>query len=337
MSFIESRSQIKIGVVPTHFKFVGCLLPDDEGKMPRAEDGQTLVVSKMKPIVELSPAKLDVVQLSLFPGVIDSDIDEMVVGLRQLGLEVHFILMSGGEFDPMNPDDESGVVDSFLPSIEAAKRLGIETICSTSIENWMQQGAQRKEGSDFEAAVDQNVAVHMRIHDEGKISESSIKSWHIEFLRDVEFQTFTDLGRVWSFVQRVNVAAGKSFFKTMIDAAHCGDSRLSMDQNIELIQQIASADGLGTLHASAKTTRGCLTTDDGWIGALLAACVKTGKLEYAVAEMFHHEDPALESLRSLVPGHGVDTTDGRTYDQTLLDGIEDLSRRLNNLAARNFG
>lgn len=337
MSVIESRSHVKLGVVPTHFKFVGCLLPDEQGKMPRGDDGQMLVVSRMKPLVEQSPAKIDVVQISLFPGVVDADIDEMVVGLRALGLEVHFILMSGGDFDPMNPADESGVVDSLLPSIEATKRLGIETVCSTSIEKWMQPAGQRKDGAEFEAAIDQNVAVHMRIHDEGKIAESSIKSWHIEFLRDGEFQTFTDLGRVWKFVQRANEAAGRPFFKTMVDAAHCGDSRLSLDQNIELIQQIGAADGLGTFHASAKTTRGCLTTDDGWIGALLTACVETGQLKYAIGEIFHHQDPALEALRSLVPGHGVDTTDGRTYDQMLLDGIEVLARRLNNLAARNIG
>jgi hypothetical protein len=337
MTAIESRSPVKLGVVPTHFKFVGCLLPDEHGRMIRDDDGQIAVVSRMKPIMEASRAKIEVVQISLFPGVVDSDIDEMVNGLRELGLEVHFILMSGGEFDPMNPADENGVVDSFLPSLAATARLGIETVCSTSIENWMQPAATRKEGKEFEAAIDQNIAVHLRLIKEAKIEESSIKSWHIEFLRDVEFQTFTDLGRVWQFVQKANLAAGHRFFKTMVDAAHCGDSRLSIPENIDLISQIGEADGLGTFHASAKTTRGCLSTDDGWIGALLTACVATGKLEYAIGELFHHDDPGLEALRNAVPGHGIDTTDGRTYDQTLIDGMETLARRLNNLAARSVG
>jgi len=89
-------------------------------------------------------------------------------------------------------------------------------------------------------------------------------------------------------------------------------------------------------HASAKTTRGCLTTDDGWISALLAACAKTGKLETVFVEAFHHEDEALVGLRTADPGHGVDTLDGRSYDQLVVDGLADVGRRLNNFVARGF-
>ena len=120
----------------------------------------------------------------------------------------------------------------------------------------------------------------------------------------------------------------------MIDAAHCGDSDLSISENEAVIKDLAKADALGIFHASAKTTRGCLSTDDGWISALLTACAETGKLEHVFIELFHHEDAALEPLRKLVKGHGVDTTDGRTYDRTVVDGIIDVTRRLNNLKAR---
>ncbi len=87
-------------------------------------------------------------------------------------------------------------------------------------------------------------------------------------------------------------------------------------------------------HASAPTTRGCLTTDDGWIGNLLSACAATGKLEVVLVELFHHEDAALEGLRTADPRHGVDTTDGRTYRETVHDGLADVARRLNNLVTR---
>lgn len=99
---------------------------------------------------------------------------------------------------------------------------------------------------------------------------------------------------------------------------------------------MAEAGELGMFHASSKTTRGCLTTDDGWIGALMAACAKTGKLEYVFVELFHHEDPALEGLRQLDSGHGIDTTDGRSYSDTVLDGVENVAHRLNNLVARGM-
>ena len=79
----------------------------------------------------------------------------------------------------------------------------------------------------------------------------------------------------------------------MIDAAHCGDSDLSIAENEKVIKDLSKTDALGIFHASAKTTRGCLSTDDGWIGALLAAYAPTGKLKHVFVELFHHQDPAL--------------------------------------------
>ena len=72
------------------------------------------------------------------------------------------------------------------------------------------------------------------------------------------------------------------------------------------------------------------------IGALLSAAARTGKLEIVFVEVFHHEDAALEGLRNLDSGHGIDTTDGRDYDQVVLDGLADVARRLNNLVARKM-
>ena len=89
-------------------------------------------------------------------------------------------------------------------------------------------------------------------------------------------------------------------------------------------------------HASAKTTRGCLSTDDGWVGNLLTACAATGKLEIVLVELFHHEDPALAGLREADPRHGIDTTDGRTYTEAVCDSLESVARRLNNLVNRGI-
>ena len=46
------------------------------------------------------------------------------------------------------------------------------------------------------------------------------------------------------------------------------------------------------------------------------------------------EDPACEALRNLDPGHGIDTTDGRSYSQAVADGLGDTARRLNDLVNR---
>lgn len=335
MNPIKLKSNVRLGVVPTHLKFVGGLVPDENGKIPRDEHGNLIVVANLKELTQRSRVQISCVQLPYFPGLDESDVAEMVSGFKELGLEVQFILMVGGA-DPMNPADEDKVIEMLIGGLQAAKTHGIEHVSSTSVEAWMQPGATGKQGSEFDAAVEQNVIVHTRAAREFGIAGSGIKAWHIEFLRGGEFQTFTDVGKIWTFVRRANEEFGQPFFKVMIDAAHCGDSVLTIPENEKLIDEIAGAGALGIFHASAKTTRGCLSTDDGWIGALLTACARTGCLEMAFVELFHHQDPALEALRALDPGHGIDTTDGRTYNEAVLDGLVDVGRRLNNLQTRGI-
>lgn len=332
---IPLKTNVELGVVPTHIQFVGGLAPDAAGRLPRGEDGRLLVVAEMEALSALSPAKIRSAQVTVFPGVHEGDADELVLGLRDLGLEVHLILMVGGA-DPMDPADEDKVVAMLVDGIEIAKRHRIAQVASTSIEQWMQPGAAPKTGEAFAAAVAQNVRVHCRAYREAAIEGSSVKHWHIEFLRRGEFQTFNDLRKGWEFVKAANAELGRKFFKIMVDAAHCGDSGLSLAENEALVAEIAGADEMGMFHASAKTTRGCLGTDDGWIGALLAAAARTGKLEHVFVEIFHHEDAALEGLRRLDPGHGLDTRDGRSYRETVVDGLVDVARRLNNLVVRGL-
>ena len=72
--------------------------------------------------------------------------------------------------------------------------------------------------------------------------------------------------------------------------------------------------------------------DEGWIADLLTAFAATAKLELVLVELFHHEDPAMEGLRAAGVGHGVDTTNGRTYSETVCDGLEIVANKLNELA-----
>jgi hypothetical protein len=248
---------------------------------------------------------------------------------------VDFVLMVGG-VNPMNPADEEAVLAQLLPSLKAAVAHGTRHVSSTSIEEWMSANETRREGADFEAAIAQNVKLHLRAYEEAGLAGSSVESWNIEFLRPGEFKTFTSLDRGWAFISAANKALGKPFFKLLVDAAHCGDSGLPIAENEALIAKIAAAGELGVFHASAKTTRGCLSSDDGWIAVLLTAMAKTGKLKHVYVEMFDHEDAGLEMLRNLVPGHGVDTRDGRNYTEVMADGLADIAHRLNNLAARGI-
>ncbi|MEM7384594.1 MAG: hypothetical protein AAF514_06580 [Verrucomicrobiota bacterium] len=331
MATLENQSRVELGVVPTHIKFVGGLAPDELGKLPRGDDGKLLVIGEMAGLIAASPVKIDAAQVPFFAGADAGDVEEMMTGLKDLGLNVHLIMMVGGA-DPMNPADEDKVAEMLVGGLEVAKEYGVANVSSTSIEEWMQ--GEPKTGAAFDAAVEQVGNVHARAYREAGLADSCVQAWHIEFLRGGEFQTFTSAAKAWAAVQSMNAQAGAPFFKVMVDAAHCGDSDLTIPENEAVIEEMAKAGGLGIFHASAKTTRGCLSTDDGWIGALLAAYAKSGQLSTMFVEVFHHEDPALQALRDLDPGHGIDTTNGRTYRETVVDGLVDVTRRLNNLVAR---
>ena len=333
-STITLKSDVILGVVPTHIKFVGGLVPDDDGKLPRDDHGTLIVVSEMAHLCQASPVKIGAVQISTFPGVAASDTDDMISGLRELDLEIHTIMMVGGA-NPLNPADEDKVVELLSDGINTAKKYGITNVASTSFEEWM-SGAPAKEGAEYDAAVEQLAKVHARVYNDCNIADSCIEHWHLEFLRGIEFATFTNIPKAWKVIERANQIVGSKFFLLMVDAAHCGDSGLTIPENESAIAELAAANEMGLFHASAKTTRGCLTTDDGWIGALLASAAKTGQLKHAFVELFHHEDVALETLREAVDGHGVDTTDGRSYSEVVIDGLVDVGRRLNNLKARGL-
>jgi hypothetical protein len=332
---ITLKPSIGLGVVPTHLRFVGCLVPDEAGRYPRDESGEIKVVSGMRELCAASRVPMNCVQISVFPGCDDGDVDEMIEKLRALGLDVDLIMMLGG-VDPKNPADEDSVVAQLLPSVKAAMKHGIKTVSSTSIDVWMAPEGSGLSGAALDAAIAQNVKAHLRIIEEAGLLDSCVTSWHIEFLRPGEFQTFTNINRGRALVQAANAALGKKFFKLIVDAAHCGNSGLSIDENIATIRSLGESGELGAFHATPPTTRGCLSTDDGWIGALLTAAAGTGKLEKVYVEMFHHEDAALQPLRDLEPGFGLDTRDGRSYTETMADGLADIARRLNNLQARGI-
>jgi hypothetical protein len=329
---ITLKADIELGVCPTHVKFVGGLVPGDDGKFPRDAAGEIIAISEMRSLMEKSPVAIDSVQVPLFAGADAGDLEALFAGLKGLGLQVHVILMVGGA-DPMNPADEDAVVEQLVGGLLAAKQFGATQVSSTSFEEWL-SGKPRKEGAEFDAAVEQVIKVHKRAYEEAELDGSSVEMWHLEFLRGTEFATFTDSGRAWKVAKGLNDLIGKKFFKLLVDAAHCGDGPLSLEENVELIEKIAESGEFGMFHASAKTTRGCLSTDDGWIASLLAASAKTGELTQVIVELFHHEDDALAPMREAIEGHGVNTLDGRSYTDTVVDGLEDVARRINNLVAR---
>lgn len=335
MAKITLKPNIEFGVVPTHIKFVGGLVPDENGCLPRGDDGRLLSVAELVTLKEVAPVDINAAQVPLFPGVQESDTADLLESIKHAGMTPHVIMMVAGG-NPMDPADEDTVAPMLVAGLKAAQEFGVENVSSTSIEEWMKPGAKKLTGAAYDAAVAQNIKLHARVVREAQAIGSVVKAWHIEFLRGIEFETFNDVGKCWEIVKGLNQELGQPFFKVLVDAAHCGDSDLSMQENAAIIKEMADSGGFSLFHASAKTTRGCLSTDDGWVGNLLAASAATGKLETVFVELFHHEDPALEGLRKADPRHGIDTTDGRSYTEAVCDGLADVARRLNNLVARGI-
>jgi len=316
---VTTTDQVRLGVCPAHFQFATTLVPDAEGKMPRNPDGELRVLARLKTFQKNSPIKLSVIPIFVFSGTQEDDVREVLKGIQELGLAPETILMISGA-DPMSPEDEDRFVEICVGILNLAKEAGIQAVSSTTFEQWMDP-APEKTGEAYEAAVAQLVKGHQRVYEEADLANSSIQSWNIEFLRPVEFSTFTNIQRSWDVVKKLNESIQTNFFRVLVDASHCGDSGLSVEENRVAIREIASAGALGAFHASSKTTRGCLTSDEGWINALLTTCLETGKLDTVIVEAFDHTDEGLQPLRDAVAGHGVDTTQGRSYDQLIYDGL----------------
>ena len=108
MSSITQKADVDLGVVPTHIKFVGGLVPDEAGKLPRDESGELTLIKEVEHLLATSPVAISSVQVPFFPGLNQSDCDELFAALKEAGVKPLLIMMVGGG-DPMNPADEDSV------------------------------------------------------------------------------------------------------------------------------------------------------------------------------------------------------------------------------------
>ena len=161
MSKIILKPNVEYGVVPTHIKFVGGLVPDDNGNLPRGEDGRLLSIAELAHLKDTAPVDITAAQLPLFPGVDPKDTEDMFGGMRDLGIKPHMIMMVAGG-NPMDPADEDTVAAMLVNGLKVAQQFEVEHVASTSIEEWMKPGAQPLTGAAFDAAVAQNVKLHTR-------------------------------------------------------------------------------------------------------------------------------------------------------------------------------
>ncbi len=328
---IINHSPVKIGFVPSHIGLAKAHIPDDQGNLARSPQGSLILLDGIEQTCKQAPVAIDVIQVMTFPGVVDKDLDELINGIKNLGIEPQLILMIGG-VNPMDALDEDAAVELLLAPLKVAKRHGIRNVGSTSAEAWMDTPAPKNK-EEYRERVAQIVQLHHRVYQEANLEESCIESWSLEYLRPGEMNTFTSISKIQPVVSVLNKRIGKSFFKILVDAAHCGDGEMSVEENAECIRQLAESGELSVFHASVHTTRGCLSSDNGWIAPLLKVFAEVGCLEYAIVEVFKHTDPILEPLRKYDANHGVDTTYGRAYTDIVIHNLVNLTHQLNYLNA----
>lgn len=73
---LQKETGVRIGVVPVHRGF-GNFFPV-EGKLPRNEKEQLIALEVMDELTEESEVKMNVVQIPVFPGTEQSEIDELI-------------------------------------------------------------------------------------------------------------------------------------------------------------------------------------------------------------------------------------------------------------------
>ncbi|MDB4466567.1 hypothetical protein N9077_02560, partial [bacterium] len=152
---IENTSGIQLGILGTHLGFLDALVPDENGKLPRNADGEFVVAAGAREIIELSPVKVDLIQISSFGTTQPDEKDALIAAVRELGLEPQLVMMVGG-VNPMKPDDEDEALAQLMVNLNAALRNNIVQVNSTSVETWM-EGTPPANEEEFQARVTQNI------------------------------------------------------------------------------------------------------------------------------------------------------------------------------------
>ena len=111
-------------------------------------------------------------------------------------------MMVGGA-NPLNPKDEDAVVAMLNSGLAVAKKYKVKHVSSTSFEEWL--SGKKLKGKAFDNAVKQVIKLHARCYKESGLDKSSVVAWHLEFLRGVEFQNFTNAAKAAKVLSLIHI------------------------------------------------------------------------------------------------------------------------------------
>ncbi len=310
---VESASNLMLGYVGVTSGF--------NAKAKNPDTGEYLYVELLKGVQERSPIKVQVIQTPLFPDDVTSagfPETKLLYGKLQSHVEkvVPILMMTK---DPLDPTQKEAFIGDLYNGLMGAGRLGAEICSSTSFEAWMkgtQDGEDPLTGEALDQAIDLLVEIHVEAISRALQDGCTVARLDMEYLRPVEFTTFTNLEVAWRVVSGINRHLGFVFVRALDDGAHSKDSGLSPTRANRIRAIARRQNAYGTIHVSQFTTRGRIGPVA--LGELEYALLH-GKPTYVLVEIFDPRLPDTQLMKDKIPGYGEETFSDPV--EVIIDGL----------------
>jgi len=325
-----SKAGFRLGAVFTTYTFNFL----DTGKV--FPSGDFTLANGAREVQEQSGGLLKLVQLPVFPGQVSDEnfpVTEMLFNqlLAVDGLEevIPIAMMLN---DPMDPKFKEDNIDTLANGGIKFGKLGATLGSSTSLEAWF-DGFNNRAGVAYTGdelkekvrlLIDIHVAAARRILD----ANCGIKAWNIEFLRTVEYTTFTNIRKAWDVIAEINDNLGEKFYKLLDDGAHGKDSGLDLTEQNNVRKEACDAGAYGIMHVSNPTDRGRIT-EAGL--KVIEYGIRHGCPSDILVEIFDPEDPILADMVKNIDGFGKKTFEDPS--EVIADALMMTNARLDQFVA----
>lgn len=320
---------------PKNSVLLGYVAVIDGFVLSRTNDaGTNLYQARLLEVQKESKGKCEVLCVPVFPGDLTEaampKTKRIIDGLKKHVKHVQLIIML--DKDPQDPNNKAHTVATLRNGFNRATELGVEHVASTSFEAWMKGTEDKKpglRGKELDETVKLLIEVHAEAVRLAKADGSKVKYLDMEYLRTIEFVTFTNAELAWRVIDGINARLGYVFVRLIDDSAHAGDSGLSVDRINEVRHKAGKAGAYGTFHLSEPTTRGRIGSGGTYAVDSLKHAGKHGSLSIVLAECFPFDHDDTDLMRKKIPGYGKKTFEDKT--EVIVHGLITAEKTLKSL------
>lgn len=296
----EPDTEVKLGYVSVTYGF---------NSVAKSSEGKFVYVEGLKRVQALSGGKVEVIQVPLFPGNLTEeglpDTKKLFGELRRHTGTVMPILMLTE--DPLDRQRKDAVVDMLTTLLMGCSKLGATECSSTTFEAWMKgaaEGAKPLTGKALDEAIDHLVEVHVLAIQRAKAEGCIVAHLDMEYLRTIEFTTFTNAEVAWRVIDGINKRLGFVFVRFLDDSAHAGNSGLSVERINVVRAKTGKVNAYGTIHVSEPTTRGLIGSGSPYALNALRDMACYGRPSFVLVEIFDSRLPDTQAMVDNIPGYG---------------------------------